>query len=348
MSALALLSELRSRGIHIRDDGDRLRCDAPAGALTPELLLVLRRRRGEILDFLRSTRRTAQRLSAIVPLQPHGSAPPIFGVPGHNGDVFCFLALARHLGEDQPFYGLRPPGLDGRSRPLDRIEDLAAYFEEQIRAFDPPRPFVIAGHCAGCVTAFELGRRIHEAGGLVLDSVALFSAPFAGRYRFLPRMLDEWGMTWREQSRRLLGHVRTLASRPPTRWGAYVAAKWALVKAQRAAARSAPPDPALLLRRALERATIAAARRYRPRPFQGRLRLFVSSPAALGTRDHPLRWRAFARESEVWYGPSGCLQDTMLREPQAEVFAEMYRRSAPGPRRGSEDSSSLPQSGRSR
>lgn len=324
MSTLELLSELRSRNIHLRDDGDQLKCDAPSGALTPALLGTLRRRRDEILAFLRSSRSGASRLRAIVPLQPRGSAPPIFGVPGHNGDVFCFVALARHLGEDQPFYGLQPPGLDGHARPLDRIEKLAAYFEEQIRAFAPPGPFVIAGHCAGCVTAFELGRRLHESGA-ALDSVALFSAPFAGRYRFLPWALDGTTAWVREQAQRLAGHARALASRSPARWRAYLGEKLALVKAQRAAGRSAAPEPALVLREAVQRATLEAARRYHPRHFDGRLRLFVSSRDALQTRDRPLRWRAYAPDSEVWFGPSGCRPDTMLREPHAKTFAETYR-----------------------
>jgi len=329
VSAIALLSELRSRGINVREDGDRVKCDAPPGVLTPALLEVLRRRRGEILAFLRSTRSTASRPRAIVPLQPRGTAPPIFGVPGHNGDVFCFLALARHLGEDQPFYGLQPPGLDGAARPLKRIEDLAAYFEEQIRAFAPAGPFVIAGHCAGCVTAFELGRRFQMA-GVPLESVALFGAPFAARYRFIPWTLDERGAWLEEQFQRVAGHVRALVSRPPTRWGAYVGSKLALVKAQRES-RLASPDPALVFREAVQRATIGAARRYRTRRFEGRLRLFVSSPAALATRDQPLKWRAFARDSEVWFGPNDCSRDTMLREPHAKVFAEMYRRAADAP-----------------
>ena len=329
MNALALLADLRSRGVYVRDEGDRLKCDAPAEALTPELLQTLRRRRGEILGFLRSTRTAAGRLRAIVPLQPRGSLPPIFGVPGHNGDVFCYLALARHLGEDQPFYGLQPPGLDGNSRPLTRIEDLASYFEAQIRAFGLSGPFVIAGHCAGCVTAFELGRRFREA-GMPIASVAMFGAPFAGRYKLLPWMLDEWGAAAEEQARRVIGHVRALAARPPWRWGGYVRSKLALVRAQRAAERSAPPDPTLALREAVERATIRAARRYRPRPYAGRLRLFVSSTTALETRDRPLAWRAFAAASEVWYGPSGCRRDTMLREPHARSFAAMYRRTVSG------------------
>jgi thioesterase domain-containing protein len=325
VSALSLLSELRSRDIYVWDDGDRLRCDAPAGALTPELLDVLRQNTDEIIAFMRSTRSEASRLTATVPLQSRGAAPPIFGVPGHNGDVFCFISLARHLGEDQPFYGLQPPGLDGRKRPLECIEDLAAYFAEQIRALIPQGPFVIAGHCAGCLTAFELGRQLHEAGAEVA-SVALFGAPFASRFRRLPRFLDDTEAWVRERARRVAAHASTLASQPLARWGTYIAEKVSRIKGQRSAGETAPKDPVLQLRASVERATLEAARRYSPRKFGGRLRLFVPSRAALRTRDNSLRWRTVAAETEVWFGPSGCRSDTMLREPHAKVFAEAFRR----------------------
>lgn len=327
MNALAFLSELRSRDIHVRDDGDRLRCNAASGALTPALLETLHRRKAEILAYLRSTRSEAGRLRAIVPLRPHGSAPPIFAVPGHNGDVFSFLALARHLGEDQPFYSLQPPGLDGHARPLERIEELAAYFEAQIRAFDPGGPVVIAGLCAGCLTAFELGRRLLES-GLALDSVAMFGASFAARYRRLPWYLDETEWWAEQQARRLAGHVRALASRPLRDWRTYVRDKVALVRMQRAERRATPPDPALALRHAVEQATLRAARHYRPRDFGGRLRIFLASRAVLKTRDWPLRWRRFAAQTEVWFGPDSCPREMMLGEPHAKTFAEMYRRGA--------------------
>ncbi|MGH8687988.1 MAG: hypothetical protein ACREVQ_09795, partial [Burkholderiales bacterium] len=105
----ALLAELRSRDVQLRADGDRLRCSAPAGALTPELRDRLKRRKYDILEFLRSVGTRAHQQRAIVPLQPLGERTPIFGVGGHNGDVFCYRALAHHLGRDQPLYGLQPP-----------------------------------------------------------------------------------------------------------------------------------------------------------------------------------------------------------------------------------------------
>ena len=149
MRVPALLAELRSRDVQIWADGDRLRCSAPADVLTPELRDQLQQRKHDILGFLRSGEALARQQRAIVPLQPRGQRIPVFAVAGHNGDVFCYRALAQHLGEDQPFYGLQPPGLDGHSEPLARIEDLAAYFAAQIRAFRPGDPYIIAGFCAG-------------------------------------------------------------------------------------------------------------------------------------------------------------------------------------------------------
>ena len=80
MKIPTLLSTLRDRDIHISADGDRLRCNAPAGALTPELRDELQRRKGDILEFLRSAGTLASQQRAIVPLQSRGKCIPIFAV----------------------------------------------------------------------------------------------------------------------------------------------------------------------------------------------------------------------------------------------------------------------------
>jgi len=85
-----LLQELRSRDIRVWAEGDQLRCTAPTGVLTPELREQLRERKTDIVEFLRSAESLAQQQRGIVPLQPRGTRAPVFGVPGHNGDVFCY------------------------------------------------------------------------------------------------------------------------------------------------------------------------------------------------------------------------------------------------------------------
>ncbi len=320
MSVPALLADLRRRDIEIWAEGDGLRCNAPAGVLTPELRKQLQQRKHDILAFLRSATTLAEQQRAIVPLQPRGTRPPIFGVPGHNGDVFCYRAWAQHLGDDQPLYGLQPPGLDGHSKPLTRIEDLAAYFAGQIRAFHPAGPCVIAGFCTGGTIAFELGQQLLRE-RMTISLVALFGAPYPTRYRRLPLLRERLG----EQVARAVRHTRALVSLPTRDGRRYIAQKLHERAARRAANAPTPSDPVLALRAQVERATVAAARRYTPSRFAGRIGLFLPCKDWLRTPNKPLRWRSVAAHVEEYVGPDGCTSDNMLREPYVATFAELFR-----------------------
>ena len=310
MSVLTFLADLHAQDIRVWADGGRLRCNAPADLLTPALREQLQGRKEQILEFLRSTETLTRRHRAIVPLQPRGTGTPIFGVPGHNGDVFCYLTLAQHLGPDMPFYGLQPPGLDGQGAPLTRIEDLAAYFAAQIRAFHPSGPCIVTGFCAGGMTAFELGRQL-ERDGTPVSLVALFGAPYASAYRWrsAPGIRLEW----------LATHARALSRLGWRERLAYVTARRALRRAERGVDRT--PDPVFVLRSRVVQATMAAARRYRPEPFDGRVSIILPNRLWLRSRYLPLSWGAIARETDVYVGPEGCNQDNMLREPYAGAFS---------------------------
>jgi thioesterase domain-containing protein len=320
VSLPAFLAILRERDIQVGADGDRLRCSAPTGMLTPELRDQLQHRKHEILEFLRSTEVLARQQRAIVPLQPHGKRTPVFAVPGHNGDVFCYRALAQHLGDDQPLYGLQPPGLDGHSEPLARIEDLAAYFAAQIRAFRPDGPCIIAGFCAGGSTAFELGRQLLQA-GTAIDCLALFGAPYPARYRRLALLRERLG----QQLERVLMHTRALAPLSFAERRLYFAKKLRDREARRAAEASAAPEQVLVLRAGVERATLAALSRYVPGHFTGRVCLFVPCESWARTLNEPLRWRSVAGCTEEYFGPDGCSTNNMLLESYAPAFADLFR-----------------------
>jgi thioesterase domain-containing protein len=323
VNAPAVLAELRSRDIHVWLDGARLRCNAPAAAWTLELRDELQRCKDDVVEFLRAAEALVQQ-RAIVPLEPRGTRAPVFAVPGHNGDVFCYRALARHLGEDQPFFGLQPPGLDGHDQPLVRIEALAAYFAAQIRSFQPQGECIIAGYCAGGLTAFALAQQLLAAGRPV-RLLALFGAPYAARFR-RPAMLRE---ACAGQFARLVKHGRGLASLPLAEWRAYLATKLRERESRRTAEKSAAaPDPVLALRARVERATLAAARRYTPQRFAGRVCLILPSREFVRSYDEPLRWRSVAAQAEERYGPDGCARDQMLREPYVSGFAELFSESA--------------------
>jgi natural product biosynthesis luciferase-like monooxygenase protein len=313
------LARLRERDIHISADGDRLRCSAPAGALTPELRDELQQRKHEILKFLHSAGAIARQQRAIVPLQPRGKCTPIFAVAGHNGDVFCYRALAKYLGDDQPFFGLQPPGLDGQSKPLTRVEELADYFAGQICAFQPNSSYVIAGYCSGGTIAYELARRLLRQGA-ALERLVLFGSPFPTWYRFLPQLHQRFDYCFQ----RVVSHARTMAVLSLREQRLYLIEKLRDRRLQSANARPAEPDPALIQREELGRVTLAAIRRYEPGDFAGRVGLLLPNrwrcPAKVLRQ-----WRSVAPCIDEYFGPAECTGDTMLREPHAAVFADLYK-----------------------
>ena len=322
------LEELRSRNIQIWAEGDQLRCAAPTGVLTPALRDQLRQEKSAIVRFLRSAEALArqERGGAIVPLQPHGRRVPVFAVPGHNGNVFSFRFLAQRLGEDQPFFGLQPPGVDGECEPLTSVEDLAAYFAARIRAFQPDGPYSIAGHCAGGTIAFELARQLQQQGAAI-TFLALFSSPYPTWFRRVPQLLERFAhqVDW------LRHHVRTLASLSNRERRLYVTAKMAERRRQRRARRDAPPpevvapDPVILQRAKVEAATLTALRRHIPRQFAGRVALFFPNRAWLHRGNSMQRWRGVAGHVEEYWGPDGCEGDVMLHEPHVRMIAEQFQ-----------------------
>jgi thioesterase domain-containing protein len=318
VSAAGLLSELRRRDIELRAVGGELRCSAPAGALTPELREALRRHKDDVLKLLASAAAVAAQARAIVPLQAAGPGIPVFAVPGHNGDVFCFRALAQCLGSEHPFYGLQPPGLDGAEAPLERVEELAAYFASQVNFLRLDGPYIIAGYCAGGSIALELARRL-QAAGAAIHSVALFGAPFPSYFRW-PAQL---AVRAAHETRRVLTHCRALATQS---WRAYFERKLREREKRLAAQPAQAGDPVLERRAQVERATLSAVRRYRPKYFEGTLNIFHPSRQWLQPGVGALRWRKLATAGEDYFGPHGCRRPEMLREGNAPVFADLFRR----------------------
>ena len=318
MNLTAFLAELRKRDVQVWAENGELRVNAPAGALTPELRTELKQRKGEILAFLASAQTLAGQARALVPLQAHGRGAPVFGVPGHNGDVFCYRALARELGDEHPFFGLQPPGVDGQREPLTRVEDIAAYFAEQIQAFSPEQPCFIAGYCAGGTIAFELAQQLAR-NGVTVPLLALFGSPYPAYFRW-PTQLHQH-LLW--QAKRAARVTHELATLP---LGAYLKSKMAQRKERREAKQAAKLDPVLAQRAKVERASLIAVRAYTPRPYDGRIGLFLPGNEWLRAGVAVERWRALSQRTFDYFGPDDSGGQDMLREPRyAAAFAQLFR-----------------------
>src|SRR5207344_3097549 len=100
----------------------------------------------------------------LVPIHPQGSKARFFCVHGAGGNVLLYRDLARHLGEDHPFYGLQSQGLDGKASPLTTVEAMAEKYLREIRQFQPEGPYCLGGYCLGGTIAYEMAQLLRRDG----------------------------------------------------------------------------------------------------------------------------------------------------------------------------------------
>ncbi|MBA3921185.1 MAG: non-ribosomal peptide synthetase, partial [Nostocaceae cyanobacterium] len=114
--------------------------------------------------------------SSLVEIQPKGSKPPLFCIHPLGGETLCYRDLARHLGSEQPVYGLQPIGLDGKELPHTRIADMASCYIQEIKSIQPNGPYFLLGWSFGGFVVYEMAQQLHSQGEKVsllgmIDSV---------------------------------------------------------------------------------------------------------------------------------------------------------------------------------
>jgi non-ribosomal peptide synthetase component F/pimeloyl-ACP methyl ester carboxylesterase len=117
----------------------------------------------QLSNALRPTARPLE-WSPLVKIQGEGSRPPLFCAHGGGGNVLIYRALAKHLGFDQPFYGLQCKGLDGACPPLTRIEEMAELYVSEIQKIQPHGPYHLGGYCLGGTIALEMAQQLRSKG----------------------------------------------------------------------------------------------------------------------------------------------------------------------------------------
>ncbi len=112
--------------------------------------------------------------SELVAIQPGGLRRPFFCVHGAGGHVLNYYSLARHLGPEQPFYGLQAQGLDGKQPFHTKVEEMAAHYIKEMLALQPEGPYFLGGYCGGGTIAFEMAQQL-RARGQQVALLALFN-----------------------------------------------------------------------------------------------------------------------------------------------------------------------------
>jgi amino acid adenylation domain-containing protein len=270
---------------------------------------------------------TPESASNIIPLQPRGSRPPFFWVHPAGGDVLCYAVLSRHLGDDQPLYGIQARGFARDEERPGSLEEMAALYIDEIRLRQPEGPYFLGGWSLGGPVAFEMARQLRALGETVALLAILDGAPFLETARpeesdvdYLLDIAAYVGNFWGRAPEVSPEHLASLDSDGQI---AYVADCLAAVD-------FLPPGTGeRQLRRVLAvyRANVTALRRYQAGFYPDGLTLLRAeerpdAPGLLGRED--LGWRDLAGGPvEILTVPGNHL--SLLAEPNVHVLAARLR-----------------------
>jgi acyl-CoA synthetase (AMP-forming)/AMP-acid ligase II/thioesterase domain-containing protein/acyl carrier protein len=118
---------------------------------------------------------------AVVAIQPKGKEPPFFCVHGNGGEVIGFHNLARHLGQDQPFYGVQSIGWDTATPPFTDSAQMASHYVAEMRKVQPHGPYYLGGYSFGGRIAVYMAMILRAAGEKVALLALLDPNSYVGR-----------------------------------------------------------------------------------------------------------------------------------------------------------------------
>jgi amino acid adenylation domain-containing protein len=253
-------------------------------------------------------------VSPLITLQPEGDRPPLFFLHPVGGGVSSYAFLVRHLGRDQPSFGLQAPGLLDNRLPFDRLEPMAAFYAAAIRERQPEGPYLLAGWSLGGWIAFEVAHQLRAAG----QEVALVALLDTGM-RLPDQPLGDPG----EVDAAMLAELFNLDPEPPG------GGAWSVETLVEEARRSGMVEEAFSVAQAdrllqVFRSNMIAQDTYAIRPYRGRLTLLRCTPPEGEPADPTRGWGALAEEGvDVRRVPG--THATLVFEPHAGPVAGILR-----------------------
>lgn len=255
----------------------------------------------------------------LVPIQPRGSQPPIYGVHVLGVNSSYYRPLAHHMGLDQPILGLTV-GLLDEFTPTS-VAEIAELYHRVIDSHQPHGALSLAAVSLGSYVALELAQRLLDAGREVKMLVLLDSEGPGGRpllrrrtraVSHLRRMRHEGASYFR--------HVATHKIRESRHWIEKLKLRLAIRFGR-------PATPASTAEEFIA-ANEVAVRAYRPKPYPQRLTIIratvnaFDSPAAIETG---LGWAPIAAGGFDLFSVPGDHM-SILEEPAVDELAQILRK----------------------
>lgn len=269
--------------------------------------------------------------SSLVPIHSEGSRPPFYCMHAAGGNVLFYRDLARHLGPNQPLYGLQARGVDRTQTNHNSVEEMAEYYLDEIRSFQPEGPYYLGGSSFGGLVAFEMARQLEKKGQEVA-LLALFDTYGPGYPRLSSTAKTTGRVTgWIQRARLVHETLRLLI---PSEGIEYLLAKAGKVRKKlvrkfawkkneiaiafnSATGRALPKDV-----QRNHKAIDHALRTYKPQVYGGRLTLFraASQPPGI-VQDDTLGWDGLANGGLEIYEVPG-FHGAVTVDPHARFLAE--------------------------
>ncbi|MGB9405292.1 MAG: amino acid adenylation domain-containing protein [Candidatus Acidiferrales bacterium] len=263
--------------------------------------------------------------ASLVAIQPGGTKPPVFAIPGLGGNVVGYSELAQLLGREQPLYGLQSRGLDGKEKPFEHIEDIATHYLTEIQAVDPDGPYYLIGACMGGAIAYEIAQQLRAQDKEVAFLALLETWPPA-RPGILgdsaARLYEHFSFLGEGVAR----HFKELIKLSPVKWARYLIEKRKIVTEMISKRDIYRGDSWAMYRDRVSAANHRAISRYAPRPYKGRVSLFLASARQVAaSRDPRLEWGRLAAGGQAVFRVFARDSGLLLKSPHVEVLAEQLK-----------------------
>ena len=253
--------------------------------------------------------------SCLVPIQGGDGRPPLFCIHAEGDEVLFYRDFARLLGPEQPVYGLQARGLDGEQTPHATIEEMAAYYVEEIRRVQAEGPYFLGGHCYGGVVMFEMAQQLRQQG----QKVALLAMMDGSAPRINTSFDATLRYAWKAASSspgRLLAYV--LMTEIPTRVSR---TSRKLRDRLHRSGHDEPQDAVIAAQDRVRGAIANAYMHYEPKPYPGHITYFMNSQRARLPHD---KWAELAGEGLDLHVFPGTPNTTFV-SPSLEVLAAQVR-----------------------
>jgi amino acid adenylation domain-containing protein len=234
-----------------------------------------------------------------------GDRLPIYMIHAYLGTALRYRRLGQYLPADRPLVGIQVQAFDGESvATRTTVDQLATEAVVQIRALQAHGPYVVGGHSAGGLVAFETARRL-AAEGEEIPLVVLLDSPVprSSLHYLWAESVMNWpdirAASFAERRRRLLGVV----TRRRGKLGG-----------------STGEDRVDATITASYRSSNQAVKHYRPGPYDGDVAVMRTKQGmsmAVGKGD--LGWAPFVSGTLTTTEIPG-LHNTIFEDPQLEII----------------------------